>query len=235
MAWTKKAVDEKPTGPTKALSKMPWGDFAKALGIEYDFDRMEGMISDQAFEEANQWIQEYEKDNNVELGEDLKDQIRFLIEEGISNHWSLANVLEKNLNLDGLVDSVNEWSQRGQQMAIYEDRELPAGKGIVSYDSDYEGITFTIAEPFIIAYIEAVYCVMSIGDEGMTLEDMGPESVPRVIKWIAECEGWSVDLDLDRWDERRNYPRYTDLVKLVEASPGEVKQKEEPVTEEVSP
>jgi len=226
MSWTKKAVDEAPKGARKTLPKITWEDFFKALGVKYDFDRIEPQIMDQAFEEANQWIQEYEKDENVELGGDLQEQIRFLIEEGILDHWSPAKVIENNLDLEGLVDSVNEWSQRGQQMAQFEAEKRPAGKGL-DYMADYDGIVFTVFEPFLVAYTESVYCVMSIGDEGMTLDDMNEKSVPRVMKWIAECEGRRIDMDLDRWEESRNYPTYSDLVKLIDANPSEVKHKEE--------
>ena len=225
-AGTKKSAEVIVQGGTKTLPEISWMDFAKTLRLNYDPDRLDIQLSEYAFEQAHGWIQEYEKDSEVELGEELKDQIRFKIEEGMQDHWSLQKVLSRNLDIEGLVDLVNQWSKRGQQMAIYEGRDLPAGEGITSFSSGDDGIVFTIAEPFMIAFIEAAYCVISTGDEGLTIEDMDGGNVAATMRRITECEGSKIKFDLDRWGEQQSSPSYQDLAKIVEANPGEVKNKE---------
>ena len=209
----------------KTTSKLSWEEFASILGVKYDYDRVEPQLLDNAFEQAEAWIKEYENDADVELGDDLREQIRFAVQDGMSDHWAPQKVLSENLNIESLVDSVNEWSKRGQQAAIYE-RELPAGEGITDWSSDYEGIQFTIANPILIAYIEAAFCVLSIGDEGSELDEIDAKQVVTTMRRIAECEGRRIDLDLDRWEDKQRGPSYSDLAKLVDASPDEVKSKE---------
>jgi len=192
-----------------------WEQLAKALHLGYEGPD-EFFVMDQASDEARQWIKEYTANNGIDsISEEAKDQVLFAIEESLSNHWSLANVLSKNLDLSGLVDSVNIWSERGPQMAGIYERELPSGKGIIDWGTGSDGVWFKLARPFLVAYIEAAYCVSSFGDEGLNLKDMEGWSVAATMHRIAECEGSEIRLDLDRWDDRRHGPSYWDLEKIV--------------------
>lgn len=202
---------------TKVTDKISWTDFGGLLGIEYDDDKLFHQIADSSFEEAKSWIEEYESDSETQLSEDVKDEIRMAIEQGASDHWSNFNVFSNNIPLEQLVDDANSWSKRGTQMAIY-DRELPSGEGIVTWESDWEGVQFTVAEPFLVALAESVYAVLGFADEGYELDDVNAKMVVRTMARIAEAEGRGIDMDLDRWDDRRKGPRYEDLVKIAEGN-----------------
>lgn len=196
--------------------KLTWEKLSKALGLDYDGPD-EFSVMDQASDESRQWLSEYASNNDLEVDdipEDVQDEVRFAIERAILDHWSVANVLERILDLDGLVHNVNVWSKRGMQMVIY-DRKLPAGVGITAYGTNSEGVWFNIARPFLVAHAEAIFCVSSISDEGTNLRDMDGYSVAATMRRINECEGNSKRLDLDRWDEMRHKPSYQDLEKLV--------------------
>ena len=198
-----------------------WQEFSEALGLDY-----KGLDDDAAFsmawEQAQEWLADYvghgrDLVNPVDpVPVELQDEVRFAVEQAISDHWSIEKVLSHNLNIDRLVEVVNEWSKRGKQMNIYEplNRPLPAGIAITNWSSDTEGVTFMLKRPFIVAYIEAAYCVSSFGDEGLNLKDMDGNSVAATMRRIAECEGWKIGLDLDRWDETRHHPTYQELVKV---------------------
>ena len=229
MSWVKKGVDEEVEAPvetktavTKELPEISWEEFAKGIGIKYT-GADEHQIGDYASEQASGWVKEYEEANNVKIEMDLADEIRFKIEEGIGDHWSLQNVMTKAFDLDKGVDVVNQWSKRGQQMDLG-GRQLAPGQGLTGVSPGDNGIVFTIAEPFLIAYIEAAYCVLSTGDEGLTLDEMDGGDVAATMRRIAKCEGWSFDLDLDRWGDQQNRPTYQDLEKIVQAHPDQVKK-----------
>lgn len=204
---------------TKTTDKISWTDLGALLGIEYDDDKLFHQMGDSAYEEGKQWIAEYEKDTEQELSTEVKEEIVMAIEQGIADHWSNYNVFSNNIPLEDLVDDVNQWSKRGTQMAIY-DRELPAGEGIVTWESDYEGVQFTVAEPFLVALAESIYAVMGFADEGYELDDVDAKMVVRTMARIAEAEGRRIDMDLDRWDDRRKGPRYEDLEKIAEGTGG---------------
>lgn len=216
----------------KTLPLITWADLAKALGINYNEDALEP--GESASLNANEWIEEYERDADVKLGPALRDDIFFAIEQAIRDHWSLENIVRNNLDLDGLIRAVDEFGKMGPQMAIYEDaKKMATGAAIVGQEETDEGVVFTIAKPFETAYAEGAFGVLGIYHEGRTLDDFGPKDVATVMRWVSELTGPSIGLDLDRWDERRNHPKYQDLVKIVEAAP---KDQVKPVesTEEVS-
>lgn len=204
--------------------KITWEEFAKEAGFDYagtSDPRIEESLMDQSSQESLDFIKEYEQKEGIEWdSDDERDEARMIAEQIISDslghHWSVQHVIERVVNLDDLVNRVNQWSERGQQMQIYEERVIKAGEGIVNYETDAEGLTFTLADPFMIAYIEAAYCVMSIGDEGMTIKDMDGGNVAATMRRIAECEGTGLRLDLDRWDEFRHGPSYWGVVKAIE-------------------
>lgn len=198
--------------------KITWEEFAKALGLDYTGPD-EGLLMDSALEQGAEFIKEYEQDIEWENDEERDRALQIAVDEiwmGMEAHWSVQHVLDRVLNLDDLVGNVNEWSERGQQMQIYEERVIKAGEGITNVKTDDEGITFTLAPPFMIAYIEAAYCVMSIGDEGMDISDMDSHNVAATMQRIAECEGRKISLDLDRWEEMRTKPSYSDVVRAIE-------------------
>lgn len=192
-----------------------WQEFSQALGLDYE--EPDGFAaSDMAWEQAQSWLAEHTAGDSTPIPDEVQDGVRFAIEQAISDHWGIGKVLSHNLGIDRLVDAVNVWSKRGKQMNIYEplNRSLPAGIAITNWSSDTEGVTFVIKRPFLVAYIEAAYCVSSFGDEGLNLKDMDGRSVAATMRRIAECEGWRISLPLDRWDEMRRRPTYHELAKI---------------------
>jgi hypothetical protein len=192
--------------------KISWTEFAKALGIELSESPLEDYGGlDTAYEAGNNFIHEYQVENEVELSEDAKQEILDQFSMSVEAHWSPTKIMSYVFPTDTWVDRVNNWSKRGPQMAIY-DRELQSGTAIPSWSEEGDDIVFTIDEPFLVAYAEGAYAVHGIADEGRTLDDVGAEDVARVMGWIKEAEGGGgFDLDLDRWDERWNGPNYGTL------------------------
>jgi len=194
-----------------------WEQLAKALHLGYEGPD-DNMLFHSASEETHQWINEYTAKNDLDsISDEAESEVLFAIEGSLLDHWSLENILTKILDLSGLVDSVNIWSERGPQMAGIYQRKLPSGKGIIDWGISSDGVWFKLARPFLVAYIEAAYCVSSFGDEGLNLKDMEGWSVAATMHRIAECEGSKIRLDLDRWDDRRHGLSYWDLEKIVKA------------------
>jgi len=209
------------------VANIDWSDFTKALGLELSDNPLEdyGGI-DFAYEAGTNFIREYEVENEVELSEEAKQEIIDQFSMSLESHWSASNIMRHNLNLDSLVDDINDWGKRGPQSAIYTDRQLPSGIAVSDVKEGDAGVQFTLEEPFVTTYAEAAYAVHGIGDEGRELDDMDGKDVARVIRWIAEAEGRSIDrsLDLDRWDQQWNGPKYQALQDI--ASRGTVAQNE---------
>lgn len=201
-----------------------WTDFVKALGLNLSQSPLEdyGGI-DFAYETGNQWIHDYQLENEVELSEDAKQEIIDEFSMSIEAHWSIPQIMQYNFPLDTWVDKVNAWSKRGPQMSIY-DRNLIAGTAIMSSNETDDGVEFMLDEPFLIAYAEAAYAVHGVGDEGYELGDMGGEEVARVMGWIGEAEGHGIEnsLNLDDWDRHWQGPNYKRLRDI--ASAGTVAQ-----------
>ncbi len=193
-------------GVPKVVS-IGWEDFAEALHLGYDGPD-EFLVMDNAGNEAHSWLQENTRGSVPDV---VREEVRLAIEQGISDHWSLRSVLTRALNVQRLVDAINDWSKRGQQMSIYE-RKIPVGAGISQWGSGEDGLSFSVHSPFLAAYIEAVYCVSGFGDEGLKLGDVEGRDVAATMRRIAECEGWSFKLDLDRWDEHRRHPSHRELM-----------------------
>ena len=199
-----------------------WEKLSKALGLDYDGPD-EFSVMDQASSEARQWLKEYADNNDLEvddISEEAQDEVRFAIEQAISDHWSVQHVLDRVLDLDGLVHNVNVWCRRGPQMQIYSSsrRKLHGGNDGVHHVQADDGVYFFLSRPFLVAYIEAVYCVEGFGDEGANLRDMDGYSVAATMRRISECEGNKIKLDLNRWDEQRSHPTYQDLEKVPKAA-----------------
>jgi hypothetical protein len=203
---------------------LPVDQFLKRLGIDYEVD--EDMMSMNAYEQARDFIREWVNEENTgrdeddlisedDVPENVFMEVLTAIEWAMQAHWSPARIAEE-LDIDGLVDAVNQWSRRGMQMNIYQ-RKLHAGEGISGWGISKDGnIWFDLKNPFLIAYIEAAYCVLGVGDEGEELEDMEGRSVAATMRRIAECEGWKIRLDLDRHDESRSGPTWVDLSKIMD-------------------
>lgn len=194
-----------------------WEDLAAALGIKYR-GADEFAVSDSAFEQARAFAQEY----GEPLTDDQLMEVQSAIEGAILDHWSVRNVME-NFQLERVIDRINSWAARGPQSAIYE-RKMPSGHA-VDMDVDAEGVTFRLYEPFKTAYAEAAFCVLGTHDEGRSLSEFTGKSVGAAARWIAECEGAPIRLDLDRWEDRRTKPTYSDLVAIVERTPAAKKRR----------
>lgn len=198
---------------------IPWEQVASALRLDYrgpdDFT-----LSDDAGEQALQFKAEFDADADQPLTDEELDEVRFAIESAMSDHWSLQNVLSGSF-LENLLDDVNEWGRRGMQSAIYEgieeEDELPReGEAVRFVSEDADGVKVELLPGFEVAYAEAAFCVHGTHFEGRYLDHMDASDVFTVARWIRECEGQRIRLDLDRWDDQRTRPTYNDLVKMID-------------------
>lgn len=181
--------------------RIPWSDLSSVLGLEYTGPDAE-ILSDMAGTQTRAWVEEYERQNEA-LSEEDVDELRQAFLENLEQHWSLRSVITNKVDIDKLVDHINSWSNRGMHSAIYH-RTLKGGDGILDWETEEDGLVFTLAPPFLIAIIESNYCISSEDDSGLLFKDVVAADLLGTIRDIYACEGLEpMTVDLSGWDDYR--------------------------------
>lgn len=195
---------------------VPWTDLHKSLGVEY-ICPSESNIREAVSHQGNRWIDGFETQNTMSLTAEERQDIIAALHEMARNHWSIGSVLSHHLDVDSLVGTVNEWSNRGSTSGAA-DRIIPRGDGILDWKETRDGLAFTIAPPFLSAYIDARHCTTGEVDDGIVLRDVDSSMVTATLRGIFDCEERPpLSLDLSGWDEFRSIPAYDTIVKCMES------------------
>jgi len=185
--------------------------FLKGIGIKLPD---EDTLVDYAYEIADEAIREYEKEEEIKLDDDTKQEIYDLFYFKLFKHLTPERIIDRCTNIDEIIYEVNWLCRKGQQSNIYE-REIKSGDGIINWYINDGKIFFQIAEPFLIAYAEAVYGLYDIADEGFELEDMNQNEIIFVIRGIAELFNKKIIFDINDCLQSINWPGWYEIEQIV--------------------
>jgi len=185
--------------------------FLKGIGIELPD---EDAFADYVYEIASEAIREYEKEEEIELDDDTKQEIYYLFESKLFNHLTPEKIIDRCTNIDEIIYEVNWWCRKGQQTSIYE-REIKSGDGIINWHINDGKIFFQIAEPFLIAYAEVVYGLYGIADEGFELEDINSNMIITTIVGFTKLTGKRIISNIDDCLQSINWPGWYEIEQIV--------------------
>lgn len=186
-----------------------WDQLATRLPVEFYVPPADHLRAS-AQKQATEWVEIFERRQFIKLTEIEREEIEQVFFDLLTDHWSVAKIMEGNFDMASIVKLINQWSRKSTSGAT--DRRLPIGDGVFSYRNSDKGVTFDLMPPFVVAMIEARHCAHSITDDGRNLKDVTIDDVLTTILNIFECEGHeTVTLDLRFWDYSLTLPKYNEV------------------------
>lgn len=197
----------KPEAEFVTTCYISWNDVAEMLGLDEFADYTDPEqapardIIDAAFLEAQEWCNKYKSVHGKEPSDKDALEVENDILNSILEHWSAANILMTQFNLEKCVDNLNRWCERGaERKYLFGVPPLP-GHGL-QYFTTPIGISFTAYNPFMVPYVELYYDENGSLPE-WDLEDLHAFDIIETIYRYQEKLNDPIMFDLNMWDAER--------------------------------
>lgn len=195
--------------PSKFERCAEWWELAQIMGLESD-PRQEWIwdyVGQSVHEQRREYESNLDEDELEDLDEDEMDERQqlaetaaiYAIEAGLSARSILPSVLDK------VVEAINDFVADGPVSHAGMSGRHKAGKAVEWFDLGDRGACFKLYRPFLLAYVEAAFCVGGYYDEGYRLKDITLEMIFRTAERIWECVGDRPDSVEERVDQEVSY------------------------------